>query len=189
MKINPIATWKAWRREGLLAQTSKKYKRNQDKRKRCNGQCNLFLNETQWRSEVHAVSYLNSAFKDGTEVPGPFPLAACSALHRPLSFSPVPSTATAGLEGPEPLAPAQGWDGTEGCRVTAAALPRLEGEGEASVTHLRWQRTALVEPAQQPQHPFLATAGEETKSTRDLMYSLLEHSIFHKEDCNEPINK
>lgn len=90
MKINPIATWKAWRREGLLAQTCKKYKRNQDKRKRCNDQCNLFLNETQWRSEALAVSYLNSAFKDGTEVPGPFPLAACSALHRPLSFSPGP---------------------------------------------------------------------------------------------------
>ncbi|KAF2977875.1 hypothetical protein EK904_007843 [Melospiza melodia maxima] len=39
-----------------------------------------------------------------------------------------PSTSTVGLEGPEPLAPAQGWDGTEGSRVRAAALPRLKEE-------------------------------------------------------------
>lgn len=45
------------------------------------------------------------------------------------------------------------------------------------------------EAAQEPQHSLLATAGEKTKGTRDLMYLPLEHSIFHKEDCNKPINK
>lgn len=128
------------------------------------------------------------------------------SCHRPFSFGtgPCPShtpqspqhihSRAGGLRAP---GTSTGWGlgWTEGSRVGAAALPRLERflwhtsrdrkvHNGSSLT-----RTVRVEAAQQPQHPLLATAGEETKSARDLIYSLLQHSVFHKEDCNEPINK
>lgn len=69
----------------------------------------------------------------------PFPSGCLQCFAQALVLLPSsPSTSTAGLRALSPWHQHSlgGWGGTEGSRVRAA-LPRLEGEGEASVAHLR----------------------------------------------------